>query len=206
MNINFRAPVSTAIAVLFGSLILLTYIFPWESIRTSILRSVGLLAATALLLGVFNLVGVHFNKMRSGSGGGLYSLVLILALVITFGVTILQGSDGTMPQWIFQNIQIPVETSLMAVMTVTLAYSSARLLSRRTTLLSILFVVFTLITLLGSGPIFGIQFSFLSASLKPWITQVLAGAGARGLLIGVALGTITAGLRILMGADRPFGG
>jgi len=31
-------------------------------------------------------------------------------------------------------------------------------------------------------------------------------AGIRGILMGVALGSIATGLRILMGADRPYGG
>jgi hypothetical protein len=42
--------------------------------------------------------------------------------------------------------------------------------------------------------------------VRPWITQVLALGGARGILIGVALGTLTTGLRVLFGADRPYGG
>jgi hypothetical protein len=31
-------------------------------------------------------------------------------------------------------------------------------------------------------------------------------AGARGILLGVALGSLTTGLRILIGADRPYSG
>ena len=31
-------------------------------------------------------------------------------------------------------------------------------------------------------------------------------AGARGILLGVALGSLTTGLRILLGADRPYSG
>jgi hypothetical protein len=42
--------------------------------------------------------------------------------------------------------------------------------------------------------------------VHPWITQVIALGGARGILIGVALGTLTTGLRVLFGADRPYGG
>jgi len=42
--------------------------------------------------------------------------------------------------------------------------------------------------------------------MRPFIAQVMAGAGARGILLGMALGTLTTGLRILFGADRPYGG
>jgi hypothetical protein len=30
--------------------------------------------------------------------------------------------------------------------------------------------------------------------------------GARGILIGVSLGILTTGLRVLFGTDRPYGG
>jgi hypothetical protein len=31
-------------------------------------------------------------------------------------------------------------------------------------------------------------------------------AGGRGILLGIALGSLVAGLRVLMGADRPYRG
>jgi hypothetical protein len=37
---------------------------------------------------------------------------------------------------------------------------------------------------------------------RSWIAQ----SGARGVLLGVALGTIATGLRILTGTDRPYEG
>jgi len=47
---------------------------------------------------------------------------------------------------------------------------------------------------------------FFSGIVRPFIAQVLAAGGARGILIGVALGTLTTGLRVLLGSDRPYGG
>jgi hypothetical protein len=71
------------------------------------------------------------------------------------------------------------------------------LLTRRTNLFSAIFAITLLVTLLTINPIFGIQTT---------ITRVLASAGARGILLGVGLGTIATGLRILIGSDRPYGG
>jgi hypothetical protein len=45
----------------------------------------------------------------------------------------------------------------------------------------------------------------LNDFLRPWLQHVLALGGARGLLIGIGLGTLTTGLRVLVGADRPYG-
>jgi len=40
--------------------------------------------------------------------------------------------------------------------------------------------------------------------IKDWILDVPALAGARGVLLGVALGTVATGLRVLLGIDRPY--
>jgi hypothetical protein len=197
---NFKAPVATIVALMFGWIILLSYVFPMEgleSLRNDILSWVVIASAAALLIGAINLLSVHLGKIRSGQGGGFYSLSLVAAMILTFIFTLLQGPEGSIPQWLFTYIQIPVESSLMAVMAVTLTYASARLLTRRTNVFSAIFVITLLVTLFTINPIFGIQIT---------ITRVLASAGARGILLGVGLGTIATGLRILIGSDRPYGG
>jgi hypothetical protein len=62
-----------------------------------------------------------------------------------------------------------------------------------------------LLVLLGSFSITPVTLPFLQ-SIREWILRVPALGGARGLLLGIALGTITTGIRILMGTDRPYGG
>jgi hypothetical protein len=107
---------------------------------------------------------------------------------------------------IFKAIQLPVETSLMAMLVVTLTYASIRLLRRRNNLISVIFLVTALLILLGTAPVpFIGDVPILSDLIRPFIAQVLAVAGARGILIGVALGSLTTGLRVLFGADRLYG-
>ena len=107
--------------------------------------------------------------------------------------------------WIFNNIQLPIESSLMALLAVILAYASARMLNRRLNLFSIVFIVTVLIVLLGTASLPFLDLPVLS-ELRAWIERIPAVAGSRGILLGVALGTIATGLRVLMGADRPYGG
>jgi hypothetical protein len=38
------------------------------------------------------------------------------------------------------------------------------------------------------------------------LVERLPVAGGRGILIGIALASLTAGLRVLLGADRPYSG
>jgi hypothetical protein len=99
----------------------------------------------------------------------------------------------------------------MAVLAVTLVYASIRLFRNRVDAKTIVFLVTALLVLSGtiSLPVL-LQIPLLGDEILPMvaqiISQVLAAGGARGLLIGIALGALTTGLRILFGADRPYGG
>lgn len=221
MKPNFKSPVSVAIAMGFGLVVLLGYIFGTNQagettvfglLRDYFLRGAVILAGVALLVGIVNLASVHSNKIKKGESKG-YSFILLAALFITLGVGIFDFSrmyiagapNFQWTQWLFTNIQIPVETSLMAVLVVSLTYAAARLFGRRLTVFSAVFLVILIILLLGVIPPLTNMLPFLS-DLRAWIIEVPAVGGARGILLGVALGIIATGLRILMGSDRPYRG
>jgi hypothetical protein len=203
-----RAPFSAVIAISLGIIVLLGYfvpIGPLISLRIVLLDWAVILAGVALLVGVVNLFYVHWKKTSDGNMDSLYSAVTVFALLVTIVLVGWFGPTHAFSLWIFDYIQVPVESSLMAVLAITLAYASARLLRRRIDLLSVVFLATTLVILLATAPIFGIELPGLG-DLRDWIAQVPATAGARGILLGVALGIIATGLRVLMGADRPYGG
>ncbi|MEX1246988.1 MAG: hypothetical protein WEA61_00780 [Anaerolineales bacterium] len=206
MNLRVRTPLAAAVAIAAGLLILLSlFVTDFDEIRGRVLNWTILLAAIALLLGLVNLFTVHFDRLRSKQKP-FYSAVLLVAMLATFGITIWDGSQGLIPAWIFTNIQIPVETSLMAMLAITLTLAAARLLQHRNDLMSTIFAATLFILLLGSGPLFGIELPLFTNTIGPYITKILSTGAMRGLLIGVGLGTLLTGLRILIGADRPYGG
>ncbi len=165
-----------------------------------------ILAGFALLLGIFNLALVHWKKINTKDPNRAYSLVLLISLVLTLVLAGLSGPTGSLSLWLFNTFQVPVEVSLLAILAIILIYSVARLLVRRPQWNTILFLVTVLLVLLGSVPLLFIGEIAPLTAVRDWITQVPAIAGARGLLLGVALGTVATGLRILMGVDRPYGG
>jgi hypothetical protein len=202
-------PTSNAIiAVISGLLVLLGYFFPgvFGNIQSILIGWSIILAAFALLLGIYNLAFVHWKKAGTGGTSGINSIVLLVSLGITIIAASLSGPTGSLSLWIFNNFQVPVEISLLAVLAVVLVYAAARLLTRRPKWYTILFLVTVLIVLLGSVPLFFIGEVTPLIALRGWLTQVPAVAGARGLLLGVALGTVATSIRILMGVDRPYGG
>jgi uncharacterized membrane protein len=78
-------------------------------------------------------------------------------------------------------------------------YRTLRLRTRESAVLLVVGVV----VLLGQVPI-GFQIWPDLPLLKGWLLDVPAASGVRGIVLGVALGTVTAGLRILLGQDRPY--
>ena len=199
---------NAVIAVVSGVLVLLGYFFSGvlESIQSVLLGWAIILAAFALLLGIFNLALVHWKKLNAKGPNSIYSLVLLVSLGITIIVAGLSGPTGGAALWIFNTFQVPVEVSLLAILAVVLVYSVARLISRKPRWYTVLFLVTVLVVLLGTVPLFFFGELPLLTSVRGWIAQVPAVAGARGLLLGVALGTVATGLRILLGVDRPYGG
>jgi hypothetical protein len=198
------------IAISVGVLVLLGYFVPQlAGFQLLLLDWAVILAGIALLVGTGNLFAVHFSRVRARSKGYLYSLITLVAMltILILGVTGLNSATT----FALNAIMIPVEISLMALIAVTLVYASIRLLRERTDLKSIIFLITALIVLSGTislpvllrVPMIGDQILPMVAQI---ISQVLAAGGARGLLIGIALGALTTGLRILFGADRPYGG
>lgn len=205
MRISYRALI-TAIAIGFGLVVLLGYFgLLGGEIISSFLRWAAVLAAVALWVGVVNLASVHWHKITSRQNGWFFSLVLILSLIATIAVVALNGPAGNLSMFIFNYIQIPIETSLFGILAVVLAYAAARMLRRKVSVFSLVFIGTVLLVLIGTASLPFIDLPMLRGA-RDFLAQVAAAGGARGILLGVALGTLATGLRVLMGADRPYGG
>ncbi len=204
-----RTPLSAAVAILAGLLILLGYFLPesftaLRSLQTLLLGWAVLVAAAAVLVGILNLVfGVHWKRLRAAQNKDYYSPFLILAFLVTAGLGLAYGPGHPQFQQVVLSIQAPVETSLLAVLAISLVFAAFRLFSLRRGLMgwafilsAVFFVAAGSVVLLGSPTLAPLQALY----------QLLPAAGARGLLIGMALGSLTAGLRVLVGADRPYSG
>lgn len=195
------------IAITAGILILAGYFFPQAAgVQTLLLNYAIIFAGAAALVGVFNLLFVHADKLRRRERGSLYSAFLIIFLVATLIFGIILGPEHITMKLVLDGVILPVEAALMGILTITLLYAAIRLLRRRVDAMSILFLLAAVLVVFGSATLpFG-DMPVIGTIIRPWVTQVLALGGARGILIGVALGTLTTGLRVLFGADRPYGG
>ncbi len=200
-----------AVASAVGLIVLLGFFFEIEALRLArqiLVDWAVLLAAWALMLGLLNLLGVHWSKVSQQEKGWPYSAVLLLFFLVTLILGLLFGPDSPVILFLFNNVQLPIEASLMALLAVTLTVAGFRVVTRRRDLVSLVFVGVGFLVLLGTGPwVIGSEgvLNTFFRDVRNWLAQVWAAGGARGILLGVALGAIATGLRVLLAADRPYG-
>ncbi len=191
--------VPTLFALIFGFLALAGLLFI-PALAQLILGWASLLAVCALLLGLGNLFLIHAKRALKAN---VYSLVLILSMLLVLGMGLadmLELTNGDMAQQMFERIQKPLETAFSSLLAFFLLFAGFRLFQRRRDGWSFLFLATVLLFLLP------VPFAAanLFTSLRNLISGLFVTAGLRGLLIGVALGTITLSLRLLVGSERPY--
>jgi len=195
-----------AVAGGFGSVVFLSYLVPgMETIQRPLIDWAVIVGTVALIfLGGLNVLAVHWTKMRRQQPGWVYSLFVWLGFGLMVGAGFVRGPDDELVRLIFRHVQFPLQAtifSLLAFFVATAAFRAFRLRS----LESLAFLVVAVVVLLGQIPSWGL--GFLQDALpwaREWILTVMSLGGARGILLGVALGTIVVGIRLLIGIDRPY--
>jgi len=212
-----RSPVAAAVAIAFGLVVLIGYLvpagFPGADIaymvRSVLVGWAVILAGVAALVGVLSLFLTHLTRITAKKNPDRYSILVVAAFLFTVGLGIYEYEfqpSAAQFQKVVLAVQVPVEAALMGLLVVTLTFASVRLFQRRKGLMAGVFIASALVFLLiGSGLLAPLRQVGPLAALLDFV-QYLPVAGGRGILIGIALGSLTAGLRVLFGADRPYSG
>jgi hypothetical protein len=199
------------LAGLLGAIVLLGYFFdlgPLAALRLQLMRWAVLVAAGGLFLGLANLLQVHWEKVNEQRAGWGYSALLIFTLLVTLAVGLVFGPDFPLMLVLFSQVQAPMEASLMAVLAVILVVAGVRMGFEKRDVYRLVFIGTAILVLLGGSPwilALDLGAARLLGNVRAWVTGVWSAAGARGILLGMALGAAATGLRVLMGADRPYG-
>ena len=159
------------------------------------LRLAAITIAFTMIIGVFNLLYVHLGRVLRRK---LYSLVLLAS----FGGTLYWYSvngDASL----LEAVQLPIESSLAALLFLSLVSGGATVLQKRRNGWGFLFVAVMLIVLLGAVPL--VELAPLR-EWRDWLMNVPVSAGARAMLLGIALATVVAGVRAVLGQDRSYRG
>lgn len=157
----------------------------------------------AIILGIGSLLMVHGNKIKRKSPNWGYSIVTIVALVITTLTGFIWGiQEGTPYMWIFKNFNVPLGAtmfSLLAFYIASAAYKAFRARSIEATVL----LAAAIIVMLGRVSI-GQAITHWIPDITEWILNVPNLAAKRGIMLGVGLGMTATSLKIMLGIERTY--
>jgi len=184
--------------LMLGALFFQPYTAPTLAL---VLNWLIILSSSALLAGIAGLVVNHLGFILKARKGCLYSLVLLISFFATIIFGIILGVDN--PDFLqgLSAILLPMQTALMALIALVLMSAAIKLFRQRGwSILTVSFAVSALLFLF-------LNLGFVRFDSNPAlqnfvaIIQGLPMIGARGLLIGVALGALLMGLRVLFGQE-----
>jgi hypothetical protein len=173
----------------------------------------AVITAVGLLLGVVSVAGAHTQRIRRRSPDWAYSVVLIagMATVIVAGIffplpgrggLVLPGSLAEVPiRTVFRVIYEPLASSLLALLAFFSLSAALRALGRGSAEATVIVLVAALVLIALLPPVAALPFVTTGVA---WLNEYVALAGARGLLIGAAIGAFVAGVRVLLGFDTPY--
>ena len=161
-----------------------------------LLRLTAIVIALSIVIGIANLLVVHVGRLARGK---VFSGVLLASFGFTIYWYVTRQGDTSL----LAAVQLPIESSLAGLLFISLVVGGARVLHKRADAWGLLFVAVVVLVLLASLPL---------AELEPikvwrdWLMRVPVSAGARAMLLGIALGAAVAGTRVLLGQDRAYRG
>lgn len=202
----FTSVAPTVITGIVGLITLLSYLLPGiSSWRLPLIDIAVVVAGVALLIGFVHLMGIHWRRFRRRRS--LYSLLLILTALIAFVALIAErvlypaSSDRPISGFVFNSLIVPMQSALGALLAVFLAVAAFRMAQRRRTWGMVWFLVSALVVLLTQVP-WGDGTPGILTSIRDLFDAATTG-GMRGLLLGVAIGTLAVAFRVLFAIDRP---
>ena len=164
-----------------------------------------IVASAALLVAIATLILTHLRNIVRGKRGFIFSIILISTILVSFIGALVFGVDNSAYlRWVAA-IQLPLETSLLGLAALVMTAAALQIFRNRGwSLLTLTFGISALVFLV-------ISLGLLQALNIPVLTTVinylqrLPMIGARGLLIGIGIGALLMGLRVVLGLERPWG-
>lgn len=219
------------IASLSGALLVFSYFFPATEKAGEIVADwFNVMAAVAFVLGAGNLLLVNLERISSQRPGWAYSAITILsfAAMLAFGMLKIGAvPDPRYPDvhfagsydspaspfgWFYEHVFSPLGATMFALLAFYVASAAFRAF-RAKNIESILLLGTAFIILLAQTwfsvltawiPADG-MFGFLRLdSMRTGITEYIQTAGMRAITIGIALGVIATGIRVIVGLDKSY--
>lgn len=162
----------------------------------------AVLVALALLVGLVSVAGSHVMRVFRQKEDWGYSVVLLVAMFAVIGVGVSGVTLAEEPvRRFFHAVYEPLTSSLLALLAFFSLSTVLRALQRPTRETLVIIAVSLVVLVTQLPPVASLP---MVSETMEWLDRYIALAGARGLLIGAAVGTLVASMRVLLGFDQPY--
>lgn len=200
-----RRSLPLAICLIMGIVMMVQFFVPhpisvgFYDLTTKWIRIVS---AFALVLGVGSLMLYHLDRLQRRRPGWVYSIVTLVALVVTAVIGLVWGVKPGSPlqEVIFKNMLVPLNASMFAILAFYMASAAYRAFRARTKEAALLLIA-AFIVMLGMVPVGAAIWGKLP-EVAEWILSVPNMAAKRAIVFGVALGAIATSLKVILGIER----
>jgi len=191
---------------LFGFLLLAVYFSKHPlagQINETVLRAYWqIIFAFTLLVGVISLIKINLRGIEKGEDRP-YRIVTILGLLCMPLLALVWGIKGGSPfMWVFDNVQVPMQSTVFALLAFFVASASLRGFRARTLPATVLLVA-ALLALVSRSDVGDLMFAQFT-DVADWVRNTLSMSARRAILIGIGLGSLTTSLRVLLGIERTW--
>ena len=202
------------IAFVMGMIGILVFYIPHsgaQALEQELTKWDRIVAAFAMVLGIYSLMRLHWGRVRRQQAGWAYSFLVFIGFTVMFIFAIYNDGQGPhKPQvidsgpfkWMFDYVQVPADATMFSILAFFIASAAYRTFRARTPEAAIL-LVSAIIVMIGRVPI-----GALISDWVPWLSQWLMAvpnlAAKRGILLGVSLGAVATALRIIFGIERSY--
>ncbi len=206
MHSFFGKQLPVAVAFFSGVLMIITFFSGDQTVADfsqEQLVWVTIVGGFSLLLGVASITRVSLSDVRKRRKGWPYKAVLLIFLVASSLGAIIEGTErGTLYDWLFQNMNAPMMSTMFSLLAFYIASAAYRAFRARTVEATILLITATIV-MLGRVPLGELIYGKLP-EITDWIMNYPNLSVQRGIIIGAALGAASMSLRIILGIERTY--
>ena len=191
------------------------FVPPLEGMQDRFSSFYLIIAAFAIVLGILNLTLTNIQKIRKKRPDWPFSFITLIGLAVMASAGIYNDAEGGLFDKLFYHIYTPLSATMFALLAFFVASASYRAFRARTKEATVLLIAAFLV-MMGRVPLGDLLYakllfwlpeswSFLRPSaISDWIMNFPNLAGQRAILIGAALGVVSASLRLITGLERTY--
>ena len=206
-----KRQVPLLITMIAGLFCLIGFFVPHPAVRTlydDIQQWVIVIVGATYVLGVANLLRINLRQVSERSRDWPFKIALLGGLFVMIGIGFSEGTGYLEPtskfSWMYNTFYSPMSATMFSLLAFFIASAAFRAFRIRS-VEALLLAIAALILMIGRVPIGNAIHPWIPAAAD-WLMEVPQNAAKRGILIGAAIGVMAAGIRLILGLERTYGG